>query len=161
MFFCWILYNNARSGQVFKAMGARDFGWEHVVVWFQARRRHITYRTNEYGEVARSVPASSNLMVSWLKLAAKISWFLSPDYFCGVIWRVAYSRRGPPLLMNSRPISGKRFMTCYTAWLMVSLSSSKSVSLRGGGGGGYLLHSIFKKRTVYVSYLISKISVKC
>jgi hypothetical protein len=54
---------------------AQEFGWEHTcnsVV--TARWRHITYSTNEYGEVARNVPASY-VTVSWFKLATKISWF--------------------------------------------------------------------------------------
>jgi hypothetical protein len=115
-----------------------------------SRWRHITYWTNEYGEVARSFSASSNIT------AAKITWFLSPTIFCGVIWRVAYSRRAPPLWLNSRPISNKRYVTCYNAWWMISLSASRVHHCERGASTAL----VFNKWTLCVSDFIYSISVR-
>jgi hypothetical protein len=77
---------------------AREFGWgdtcDSVVpaIW-----RHITYCTNEYEKVARNVSVSSDFTVSWFKLAAKISWLLSPSIIF-FLWAYLKSR-----VLETRP----------------------------------------------------------
>lgn len=102
-----------------------EFSWEHMWQCCSSKTspNHMLHKWD--WEIARNNYASSVVTVSWFKLAAKISWFLSsPTAFCGVIWRVAYATRDPPLWMNSRPVSEKRSVTCYRAWWMVPESAS-------------------------------------
>jgi hypothetical protein len=138
MFLCWVVYNNAVSGEVFKARGVKsvhawEFGWRNTCdCVVPARWHHITYCMNEYGEVAQNVSTSSNLAVSWFKLAVKIFWFLSPWLFFVGLSEKSHTWDGPPLWMNSRPVSQKQFMMCYNTWWMISLSSSNNVSLWKG-----------------------------
>jgi hypothetical protein len=140
---------------------AREFGSEHACnSVFPARWRHITYCTNEYGEVARNVSTSSDLTVSWLTLATKISWFLtppSPDCLFRIVWKVAYSRSCLLLWKYSRPVAEKHFVTRQYGMGDFTQHLRECITVERGD----LPHLVFQKWTVYVSYLISSISVIC
>jgi hypothetical protein len=117
-----------------------------------ARWCHITYCMNEYGEVAWNVSALSNLTVLKFKLVTKFFWFFSPWlFFVGLseescIWDAAHQ-------------FGWTWEAIHDMLQYVMDEFTKH--LQGWGRRRHLLHSVLKKWTVYVSNLISKISVTC
>lgn len=151
---CWIVHNNVKNEEVFNAMCCcfgthmQQYSSSNMApytAWMRMEKLHTTFL---------------HCLSSWYHncncchiLLIFQSFIVSGE----VTWRAAYSRYGPPQWMNSRPVSEKWFMLCYSTWWMISLLTCKNESLQKES----IYSIVFKKWTGYVQTLISTVYAIC
>lgn len=86
---------------------------------------HGLWSGNGNRKVAQNVSTLSNFIVWWIKVAARISWFVSCQLF---LWDYLKNNAFKPQPATMDEIKAKQLklcpMTCHNAWWTISLSTS-------------------------------------
>jgi hypothetical protein len=132
---------------------ARELGWEHTCDSVSSSKMvpHHTLHESIWTRYA-IVSALPDLNRSCLNWPLRSPDFSDLDCICGVIWRIAYWRRGLPLWW----IQGhkKLFVAWYSTWRLTAQSAPR---VHHCGRGAFAVFC-FKKVNYVCMKLISKIS---